>query len=133
MNKIILAFLSIWIAATAHSEQFMIDNQTAYSARHQKFNIAIQWANSSKDIEVKQSVTAQELKKNSVTLKLLTQIGKINISSPNKAEYFRVLVWSKGTNDPAFVTNWVNIVPNKIYTLNKEHLIPVALMAGTGC
>lgn len=121
------------MATTAHSEQFMIDNQTAYPARHQKFNIAVQWANSSKDIEVKQPVTAQGLKKHSVTLKLLTQIGKINISSPNKAEYFRVLVWSKSTNDPTFVTNWVNIVPNKTYTLNKEHLIPVALMAGTGC
>ena len=67
------------------------------------------------------------------TLIGITKTGKISIALPKNAEYFRVLVWAQGEADPDFLTNWVDIVPNKTYTLEAGHLTPRLLMLGTGC
>lgn len=133
MKKIILFFFSIFLVSTGFSENFVLNNQTSNPTDHQKSNIAIQWATSAKDIDANKHLAQQGLKLNPKTLKFLTQTGKITLDSPKKAEYFRVIVWSKSTGYPDFFTNWVDIVPNKTYTLNKAHLIPAALMSGTGC
>ncbi|MBL7481382.1 hypothetical protein [Legionella bononiensis] len=73
------------------------------------------------------------LKLNPDTLLVLTQMGKSNLAVPEHTEYFRVLVWSKGKGNPDCLTNWVDLIPNKTYTLIKDLLVPVALMSGTGC
>lgn len=48
-------------------------------------------------------------------------------------EYFRVLVWSDGKSEPDLLTNGVDVVPNKTYTVRDDLLVPAVLMAGTGC
>ena len=70
---------------------------------------------------------------NPQTLQVLTRSGTIQLSVPKKAEYFRVVAWSKGEGEPDLLTNWVDIVPNKVYTLQTDHLVPTVLMIGTGC
>jgi hypothetical protein len=67
------------------------------------------------------------------TFQILTQSGKITLSIPNNAEYFRVLAWSKDEENPDFHTNWVDIVPNKTYTLEADKLVPSVFMSGSGC
>jgi hypothetical protein len=35
--------------------------------------------------------------------------------------------------EPDYTTNWIDITPDKTYTLGNDYLIPVVLMAGSGC
>jgi hypothetical protein len=133
-TKIILFALSLLaIAATGFAENIILENQTNYPLKNQKSKIAIQWAASAKDVDEgnKALIYGSQLKPESV--QALNQSGKIDVTIPEKAESFRVLVWSKGEGDPDFLTNWVDVVPNKTYTLKQDHLIPSVLMSGTGC
>jgi hypothetical protein len=75
----------------------------------------------------------QGKKLNPNSLQIVMQVGSIHLNIPKNAEYFRVLVWLKGEREPSLLTNWVDIIPNKTYTLNEDYLIPRALMSGMGC
>ncbi len=132
MKKIMLCLL-LALTTAGFAESLVLENQTAYPLKNQKSKIAIQWASSAREVEDQnQAVThGSELKSSSV--QTLNQAGKVKLSIPAKAEYFRVLAWSKGEGKPDLLTNWVEIVPNKTYTLKADHLVPVVLMSGTGC
>lgn len=133
MKKMMLFFLSILVAPTGFTESFVLNNQAFNPATNYKSRIAVQWAASTKEIEESNNRLQKGSALNPNTLRVLTQIGQNNLDIPQKAEYFRVLWWSKGTKNPDFFTNWVDIESNKTYTLKKEHLIPFVLMTGTGC
>ena len=131
MKKIILFFLSLFAITTGFAESLQLVNQTPYPLKNSK--IAVQWATSAKEVEECNNALMYGLKLNPGTLKVLTKSGKINLSIPKEAECFRVLVWSKGEGEPDLHTNWVDIVPDKTYTLKTDHLVPSVLMSGTGC
>ncbi len=131
MKKIVLFFLLV--ATTGFAENFILENQTSYPIKNPKSKVAIQWASSAKEVEESNRVLINGSKLNPETLQPLTQSGKVNLTIPKMAEYFRVLVWSKGIGEPDLLTNWVDIVPNKTYTLKTDQLIPSVLMAGSGC
>lgn len=134
MKKIMMFFCALLIiATTGFADNLVLENQTSYPIKNQKSKIAIQWASSAKEVEEGNNAVLNGTKINPSTLQVLSQVGKVNLSIPKKAEYFRVLVWLKGEGDPDFLTNWVDIVPNKTYTLKPDHLVPSVLMAGTGC
>lgn len=121
------------VDAAGFADSLVINNKASYPAANQKSKMVIQWASSAKDVEEINSAVKQGLKLNPDTFQALTQSGKISLEIPKKAEYFRVLVWSNGNEGPDFLTNWVDAVPNKSYTLDEGHLIPVTLMSGMGC
>jgi len=135
MKKFRLLFFSLLfvVTTTGFAENFILENQTAYPLKNQKSKIAVQWATSAKEVDEGNNALLNGAKLNPKTVQVLRQSGKVTLNIPKKAEYFRVLAWSKGEGDPDFLTNWVEIVPNKIYTLKTEHLVPTVLMSGTGC
>ena len=134
MKKMMLVlFVLLALARVGCAENFVLENQTIYPNKAQKSKIAIQWASSAQEVDEGNKAVTYGLKLNSSTLQLLAQSGKVNVTIPDNAEHFRVLVWSKGQKEADLLTNWVDIVPNKTYTLTTDFLVPVVLMAGTGC
>lgn len=133
MKKIVWFFFLILGITTAFADSFILNNQTPSLINNKKTKVIIQWVTSAKEVEENNTRLKQGKKLNPNSLQVLTRMGKINLNIPKNAEYFRVLVWSKGVSDPDFLTNWVDIVPKKIYTLNKDYLIPFVLMSGMGC
>ncbi len=133
MKKTVLFFLLTLVVPTGFTESLMLNNQALNPTNNHKSTIAVQWATSAKEIEESNNRLQNEIKLNQDTLRVITQTGKNKLDIPQKAEYFRVLVWSKSTGTPEFITNWIDIELNKTYTLNKEHLVPFILMRGTGC
>ncbi len=121
----------ILLAATGFAENLVLENQTSYPAPKSK--IAVQWANSAKEVDECNKAIIYGLKLNPATFQALTQSGKINLDIPKNAAHFRVLVWSKGEESPDLHTNWVDVVPNKTYKLQTDHLVPSVLMSGSGC
>ena len=133
--KICLFLVLSLLALTteAFCEDLVLENQTVYPAKDQKAKIAIQWASSAKEVDEANHAAAHGLELRLDSIKFLTQSGKVHIVIPDNAQYFRVLVWSTGTGNPDLLTNWVDVVPNKTFTLKADHLVPASLMAGTGC
>lgn len=132
MIKIILFFLSLLVTATGFADNLFLDNKTSYPVKSGNSKMAIQWASSGKEVDEGNAwIYGSELNLDKV--QVLNQSGKVKLAIPQNVEYFRVLVWSKGEKDPDFVTNWVEAVSNKTYTLKADHLIPSVLMLGTGC
>lgn len=132
MKKMVVFFFSILIATTGFADSFVLNNQAA-KFTNKKSKIAILWATSGKNVEENNKIIMEGEKLNPNSLQVLTQIGKIHLNIPKNAEYFRVLVWSKDEKEPSLLTNWVDIIPNKTYTLNEDYLIPKTLMSGMGC
>ncbi len=129
-----LAFFSLLLAATAgFAENLVIENKTSYPAKHQQSKIAIQWANSAKEVQENNHASLYGKTLNPATFQELTKSGTIQLNIPQHAEYFRILVWTKGEGEPDLLTNWVDIVPNKTYRVDNDRLVPAVLMAGTGC
>lgn len=129
--KIKLFFLSLLVTVAGFAENLVLENQTSYPVKNSK--MAIQWATTAKEVTEANTALMHGLTLKPETLQVLTQLGKVNLTIPKKAEYFRVLVWSKGEGEPDLHTNWVEVVPTKTYTLKAEHLVPSVLMLGTGC
>lgn len=127
MKKI---FLFLALASIGFAEQIVLDNETSYPSNRSK--IAVQWATSAKEVQENNHASLHGLKMKG-NMQVLKQSGKIDLKVPKKAGYFRVLVWSKGEGDPDFVTNWIDIEPNKTYTLTDDYLTPTVLMSGMGC
>ena len=131
MKKTLFFFGLLVFAATGFADNLVLVNQTTYPAKNSK--MAIQWVNSGTQVDEENSAVISGTQLNPDTLQVLTQAGKVNLTIPEKAEFFRVVVWSKGQGDPDLLTNWVEIVPKKTYTLEADHLVPSVLMIGTGC
>src|SRR3989339_165588 len=132
MNKIASFFLFLLVVTVSgFSENLVLENQTSYPNKDQKSKIAVQWAHSGNEVDEGNKAITNDTKINSERVQLLTQSGKISLSIPKDAEYFRVLVWSKEGSNPDLLTNWVDIVPGKTYTLKADHLVPSVLMLGT--
>lgn len=125
--------LSLMIAMTGCAEEIVFENKTSYPMKNQQTKIAIQWASTAKEVDENNKAVIYGSTLNSDNIQVLTEPGKINVNIPKQAEYFRVLAWSKGEGDPDLLTNWVDIIPNKTYTLEPGYLIPAVLMSGTGC
>lgn len=133
MNRLLFFWILLWIASTTWGDSFVLNNQALHAIHSKKSSFLIQWATSSKEVEENNMRLKQGKKLNPDSLQIMTQIRKISVEIPTTAKYFRILVWSKGVEEPDFLTNWVDIVPRKNYTLNKEHLIPFVLLSGMGC
>jgi hypothetical protein len=95
--------------------------------------MAVQWANSAREVDEDNKALMYGAKLNPATLQTISQVGKVQLTLPKKAQQFRVLVWSKGSLEPDYTTNWIDITLNKTYTLETDYLIPVVLMSGSGC
>lgn len=134
MNKVILFFFSLLFTSAVFANGFVLNNQLANPPSNKKFRIAIQWASSAKEVKKYNIAIKHGEKLNPRSLQMLAGLGKVNIATPKNMEYFRVLVWSKGKGEqPDLLTNWVDIISNKTYTLNENQLTSLALMAGMGC
>jgi hypothetical protein len=129
MKKIALFFLLT--TATLFAESITLNNQTDYPTKQSK--MAVQWANSAREVDEDNKALMNGEQLNPVTLQTVSQKGKIQLTLPKKAQQFRVLVWSQGTGEPDYTTNWIHITPDTTYTLGNDYLIPVVLMAGSGC
>lgn len=134
-NKMVVLFSLLFLGKTVagFTENFTLNNQSSYPNQNQKSKIAIQWASSAREVDEENHSVSYGMGVNPQRLQIINQTGDISLTIPEKEEYFRVIVWSKGEGDIDFVTNWIDIVPNKTYTLKADHLVPVVLMAGTGC
>jgi hypothetical protein len=127
-------FLSTFLLAIgAFAQNLQLDNQTSYPESKAKSKIAVQWAATAKEIADENNAVMTNEPLNSANMKMLTQQGKINLTVPDNAEYFRILVWTTGKGDPDSLSNWVDIVPNKTYTIGDDDLSPAVLMSGMGC
>lgn len=116
------------------ADNFRIDNQTLYPAKNQLSRIAIEWAVTAREVEEGNQAIIYRKAPNRDKLRLLNCQGVSEITIPEKAQYFRVLAWSSiDGHEPDFVTNWVDIVPDKTYILKQEHLISIRLATGIGC
>ena len=127
MKTIALFFLT----TTLFAESITLDNQTSYPAKQSK--MAVQWANSAREVDDDNKALMYGKKLNPKTLQPISQTGKIKLTLPNKAQHFRVLVWSERSQEPDYTTNWIDITLDKTYTLENDYLIPVVLMSGSGC
>lgn len=133
MKKTILFLLSFSIVSTSFAEHVVLNYVTLNTHSRQKIKVGIQWAATAKEIDENDNIIRQGLELNLKNLKILTKLGKINLDIPEKAQYFRVLVWSNKTSSPDLLTNWVELIPNKTYTLDDDHLVPAVLLSGAGC
>ena len=130
---LLLSFLSILVVSTGFANSLVLNNQVFNPASHHQAKMAVQWAISAKEIEESNISLKQGIKLKLNALHFLRAAGKNKLDIPKKAEYFRVLMWSKNTIQPDFLTNWVELQSDKTYHLTKKHLIPIVLMTGTGC
>lgn len=128
MKKIALFLL---FTTQLFSGSITLDNQTSYPSKKSK--MAVQWAHSVREVDKENKALMYGTELNSDTLQTISQTGKITLTLPELVQQFRILVWSKGIGDPDYTTNWIEITPNKTYTLQPDYLIPVVLMTGSGC
>lgn len=135
MKKIIIPFFLNFsiLAAAGFAQDIVLENQTSYPNKDLKTKIAIQWADSAKEVDENNKALMYGFKLNPSSIQSIDLSGKVNLNISEKAKYFRVIAWSKEGRDPDFITNWIDIEPNKIYSLKQDHLCPTVLMVGTGC
>ena len=134
MKKIpLLIVLLLLVGSWGFADNLVLLNQTAYPNKTQQSKIAIQWAQSAKEVSEHNQASIQGLEVKPGSTQVLPQGGRLHLTIPTNAEYFRVIVWSKGGKDPDYLTNWVDVVPNKTYELKEDHLTPSVLMTGMGC
>lgn len=133
MNKISVYLCLYFMASTAFADQIVLDNNTNYPAKDDPGKIAVQWVTSAEATQKINKTIINGSKADLSSLKMLSQKGQIQLTLPNHAHYFRVVVWSTGKKEPDLLTNWVDIVPNKTYIVNQDHLVSAILMSGAGC
>lgn len=132
MKKLIASF-TLFILQVGFAYSMVLDNATIYPLKEKDSKMAIQWASNAQEMETENKAIIYGANLNDKSLKLINESGKINLDVPKNAQYFRIVVWSKGKEKPDLLTNWVSIVPDKNYTLNQEQLIPAVLVSGIGC
>lgn len=133
MKKLAGVFFFLLGVTSAFADSIILNNQALNPAHDKKSKMAIQWVNSAKDVEEENTKLKRGENLNPNSLQNLNHAGKIQLIIPKKAEYFRVLVWTKAAREPDLLTNWVDVVPKKTYTLNKDLLVPLVLISGMGC
>ena len=126
MKNIILGLFSFFAITTGFADDFILDNQLSYK-------VGIQWASSLKEVEEGNQAIMSKGKLDPATYQMITTKGKVSLTIPPQAEYFRILAWSKEEQNPDLLTNWVDVVPNKTFTLTPDRLVPAVLMSGMGC
>lgn len=132
LKKLIFLILPMLVITnTGFADKIVLANQTGHPMNESR--IGIQWAVSANEVVEANKAIMYGLKQNPASFQLLTEKGKLTLNIPKKAEYFRVVVWSKGSGDPDLLTNWVDIIPNKTYELKEDYLVPAVLMIGSGC
>lgn len=132
MKKFVLFFFSM-LTVAAFADTLVLENFTSYPMEHPKSKLAVQWATSAREVDQANKAITYGSKLNPATLEMVTHSGKITLTIPPNAEHFRIVAWSTNTDDPDLLTNWVDVVPNKVYKVEKDHLVPTVLMSGTGC
>lgn len=134
IHKILVFFITLFaITTSGFSEEIVLDNRSSHPNKDLNSKIAIQWVSTAKEVDEGNKALIFGIKLNPNTIQFLEQSGKITLTIPKNAEYFRVLVWSKNEENPDLLTNWVDVIPKKTYTLDANHLVPAVLMSGTGC
>ena len=118
--------LCLFFTTALFADQFTLQNETPFR------QIAIQWASSAREVQESNDSIMQNDPLSKKGLYYPRQ-KTATISIPKKAAYFRVLIWESKQNLPEFLTNWVEIVPDKTYLLKEDHLTPILLMNGMGC
>jgi hypothetical protein len=128
-------FLSVllFFATAGFAESVYLNNQTPHPQASAKTKMAVQWATSAQEVNEQNQAIQHSLDLSSNTLQSVSQRGKIQLNVPDHAQYFRVLVWSGEGANPDLHTNWVEVVPNKVYQLKADHLTSTRLMIGMGC
>jgi hypothetical protein len=130
--KTTLFLFSVWMIAGC-ADDLVLVNKTAYPAKNQASKMAVQWASSAKELDDGNRALLHSEPLDAQSLQYLSQKGKIQLNIPENAEYFRVLVWSTGQDEPDYHTNWVDVTANKTYMLKPDNLVPTVLMFGFGC
>ena len=133
MKKILVFLCLSFMASIVLANSIMLENKTNYPEKGRLGKIAVQWATSAKAVQNANKSMLNGTALNSSSLMLLNQKGKIQLSSPNNARYFRVVVWSSDKQKPDLLTNWVDINPNKTYVVDQSQLVPIVFMAVAGC
>lgn len=128
-----MLFLFVVVAATGFADSLILNNETSYPTKDRKTKISVQWAKTAKEVDDGNKAIMYGTPLYPESIQTVTQTGKNTLHIPKDAEYFRILVWSKGEGEPDMVTNWVDVVPNKNYCVKGDHLVPAVLMSGTGC
>lgn len=132
MTKIMMFIFAV-LTTCAFSDQFIFDNQTSYPSKSPKTKIAFQWATSAKQADERNKELLYGNKIDSESMQPISKIGKTKVTIPKNVLYFRVVAWTSQDPSPDHVTNWIDITPGKVYTLNTDQLVPTVLMAGSGC
>ncbi|KGP62846.1 hypothetical protein EP47_14290 [Legionella norrlandica] len=133
MKKILVYFYLYSMTSAALADHIVLNNETSYPEKGKLGTIAVQWAFTAEDTQKANKNIIGGSRLDLSSLVILPQKGQIQLISPNHAQYFRVMVWSSEKPEPDMLTNWVEIVPNKTYTVNQDFLIPAVLMSGAGC
>lgn len=133
MKKILVYLCLNFMASTVFAGNIVLENKTNYPEKGKSGKIAVQWAVSAKAIQKANKSILNGSTFNLSSLVMLSQKGKIQLITPNDARYFRLVAWANDNKEPDFLTNWVDIVPNKTYVVNQNQLVPRVLMAGAGC
>lgn len=133
MKKCMISLLLLLVCSTGFTESMVLNNETIYPLKKQNTKIAIQWAISAKEMQEANKALLYGLKLNPNTMQMISKSGKMLVNIPKNAGYFRVLAWSKAEENPDLLTNWVDVVVNKIYLLHNDQLVPAVLMSGAGC
>lgn len=129
MKKTLLFWL---ISLTAFADSLFLENKTSHPMGDQS-QMSIQWAFSARQVQEYNQTSLQGEKLPSSSLKPLGAKGKVKVDIPKNAEYFRIVVWTEKGDHPQLLTNWVDVVADKVYKLQDGHLIPAVLMPGIGC
>lgn len=108
-----------------------LDNETPYPSKSANTTIKLQWAASSQSMNEKTAKDAYQTALQEEMTSLV--IGKNQINVPKNQRYFRVVVFTKGSSTPTYVTSWVPITSTKNYTVEESDLYSPILNAGSGC
>lgn len=130
MKKLFLLFFSL-VTIGGFADTITLNNQTPYPSKSSK--MAIQWASSAQEVNDGNTALMHGTALNPTTFQMITQPKKAVLTIPKNAEYFRILVWTKETENPDLHTNWLTVTPNKTYHLKTDKLIPTVLASGMGC
>ncbi len=134
ITKLMLLPFLLIITNSLFAGNIVLVNETDYPTKDKTSKVAVQWANNGNEIETENIALSYGDELTPQSIQPIAKKGKVNLVFPENAQYFRVIVWSnEETKNPDLVTDWLMITPNQSYTLMPEHLIPSALMAGTGC
>lgn len=118
---------------TIFAHTITIDNQTHYPRKTSSERLMVQWAFTAESLHQENNTTPSTLSIDSKMLQSLNQKGVLELTTPDRAQYFRILLWSPLKKQPDLLTHWVTLIPNKKYTVMNAHLMPLIMLSGLGC